>query len=311
MCSQRRGIFRLCATPTGTQVVENQRSVVTGQLRPKVAQVLGIQTSLRGNGFDRFVTRRERIEFGERRRCGLFRRSMPSGCGSSGAATAGTSATCRTRPTGRPGRSSWPSPSSRNAMNHLLRLQRELVGRGRQPLAPGQRRLAADATGRWAIVGRARRQDAVDAKLPAAARRNKLYLMRHFALSSRVVCWSNDLFTKILADTMFDASSKKAVLAARERCAGSIFGNLRWMNECMTQWARRVIAMQIGFPTYAARLRLTIGRCRRPAWNSTHTLKRSPGCPATSVRGLAHGDPRGQRFRGSTRGHRLAGRNTR
>ena len=85
---------------------------------------------------------------------------------------------------------------------------------------------------------------------------NKKYIVR-LAKKEReelveVVCWSNDIFAKILADTMFDASSKKAVLAARERCAGSIFGNLRWMNECMTQWARRVSAMQIGFPTYAA-----------------------------------------------------------
>ena len=41
---------------------------------------------------------------------------------------------------------------------------------------------------------------------------------------------------------------------------------------------------------YAACFSETIGRCRLPSWKSTWNANRSPGCPATIVRGLAHGD---------------------
>ena len=60
--------------------------------------------------------------------------------------------------------------------------------------------------------------------------------------------------------------------------------------------------------TYAARRSVTIGRCRCETRKSTCKVKRSPGWPATSVRGLAQGDFLCQFSRGSILGRRLAGR---
>jgi hypothetical protein len=60
--------------------------------------------------------------------------------------------------------------------------------------------------------------------------------------------------------------------------------------------------------TQATRQSRTIGKWRCPPWSSTSRAKRPPGCPATSTRGLAQGDPRGQCARGSRRGRRCAGK---
>ena len=62
------------------------------------------------------------------------------------------------------------------------------------------------------------------------------------------------------------------------------------------------------FVRYAARRMRTIGKCLRPLWNSTSSSISAPGLPLTKAHGLAQGEPRGQRFRGSKRGARLAGR---
>ena len=58
----------------------------------------------------------------------------------------------------------------------------------------------------------------------------------------------------------------------------------------------------------AARSRRGTGRCFRPARNSTSIPSRAPGWPLTSDFGLEHGEPLGQRARGSQRGLRLAAR---
>ncbi len=69
--------------------------------------------------------------------------------------------------------------------------------------------------------------------------------------------------------------------------------------------ATRALASQESGKTsaqiYAARFSDTIGRCRLPSWKHTSISKQSPGCPAMSVRGLAHGEGLGQRSRGSIR----------
>ena len=52
--------------------------------------------------------------------------------------------------------------------------------------------------------------------------------------------------------------------------------------------------------TEGARRRWTTGRCLRPANSSTSILNRASGWPATNANGLAHGDGRGHRERGST-----------
>ncbi|MBU4398645.1 MAG: autotransporter-associated beta strand repeat-containing protein, partial [Planctomycetes bacterium] len=49
-----------------------------------------------------------------------------------------------------------------------------------------------------------------------------------------------------------------------------------------------------------------IGRCFRPAWKLTSNVNFAPGLPRANAHGLAHGEPRGQRERGSKRGLRLA-----
>ena len=59
--------------------------------------------------------------------------------------------------------------------------------------------------------------------------------------------------------------------------------------------------------SYAARFSDTIGKWSLSLWKSMSRLKRSPGCPAMSVRGFAHRAFRGQRFLGSIRGRRFAG----
>jgi hypothetical protein len=58
----------------------------------------------------------------------------------------------------------------------------------------------------------------------------------------------------------------------------------------------------------AARRSRMIGKWPWPPWNSTSRANRPPGCPATSTCGLAQGEPRDQRGRGSRRGRRCAGK---
>ena len=52
----------------------------------------------------------------------------------------------------------------------------------------------------------------------------------------------------------------------------------------------------------APRRSVMTGRCFRPPSNATASSSRTPGLPLMSVCGLAHGDPRGHRGRGSKRG---------
>jgi len=59
------------------------------------------------------------------------------------------------------------------------------------------------------------------------------------------------------------------------------------------------------FVSYAARWRRTTGRCFLPARHSTSILRRTPGWPFTSVTGVAQGELRGHRARGSNRGCRF------
>jgi hypothetical protein len=50
---------------------------------------------------------------------------------------------------------------------------------------------------------------------------------------------------------------------------------------------------------HAARPRLTTGKCLRPLRNVTLSSGLAPGLPRTKAHGRAHGEPRGQRVRGS------------
>jgi len=62
---------------------------------------------------------------------------------------------------------------------------------------------------------------------------------------------------------------------------------------------------------HASRFTVTIGRCLRPRWKLTSNVSFAPGLPRANVQGAAHGEPRGQNFRGSNRGRRLAGNSPR
>jgi hypothetical protein len=48
-------------------------------------------------------------------------------------------------------------------------------------------------------------------------------------------------------------------------------------------------------------------RCFRSAWKVTSSISRAPGLPPTNAHGFPHGEPRGQRARGSKCGLRSAG----
>ena len=62
---QLGGILWLGRSPAGTQIVQEQRSVIGIQPRPQQAKVLGIQTSPRGHGGDRLAPLPERLPFGQ------------------------------------------------------------------------------------------------------------------------------------------------------------------------------------------------------------------------------------------------------
>ena len=87
-------------------------------------------------------------------------------------------------------------------------------------------------------------------------------------------------------------------------------GRVGWFFDKFTQSKRRTsawygaeaarLALKVSTaPLHAVRRKVTTGRCFRPPGKLTSSTSRTPGLPRMSAHGLAHGEPRGQRARGS------------
>jgi hypothetical protein len=108
------------------------------------------------------------------------------------------------------------------------------------------------------------------------------------------------------------SSTRVAVCMSRGGRSLPICDSVRWHRALQrVRSSRESDAASGPLAGYAARFSETIGRCSTPPTRATASVNRSPGCPAMSVRGPAHGAQRGQRLRGSMRGRRFAGRNRR